>query len=311
MPRERAYASRGIDFHPRAIPKTQMDTRVEPASTARAQDLDEIAALLGEVFEAGRDWKADLAWQYIDNPCGPARYVNARAEDGKLVGHYAVIPAPAFRDPQFRNLRPFLSLNTAVHPSAQGKGIFKATATALYSALRSEAPSVVLGVANANSVNGFLRSLGFTGLGQLSLRVYLPWQTPTVDVPRLLDIDGSFLAWRAQRPGCDYRVAPKEGALVRFMRRGAVPVEALLSTHVSAGLLETLPVPRRASWRSVLGPLRLYACSSEEPGGIPVPKRLRPSPLHLICRVLSDDGSDALVQHVRGRLFEFVDFDVV
>jgi hypothetical protein len=290
---------------------TQTNIHLEPASTASARDLDEVAGLLREVFDAHRDWNADLAWQYIENPCGPARYVNARAEDGKLVGHYAVIPAPPFRDPQFRHIRPFVSLNTAVHPSAQGKGIFKATANALYSALRSEAPSVVVGVANANSVNGFLRSLGFTGLGELSLRVYLPWQTPTADVPRLLDVDAPFLKWRANRPGCDYRVAPKQGALVRFMRRGGIPVEALLSTHLSAGLLESLPVPRRAFWRSVFGPLRLYANSSEGRGGITVPKRLRPSPLHMICRVLADDGSDALVEHVRGRLFEFVDFDVV
>lgn len=287
-----------------------MQVHLEPPRAAAANDLAEIARLLEVVFRADRDWAEDLAWQYVENPCGPARYVNARSEDGTLVGHYAVIPTPPFGDPRFRHLRPFLSLNTAVHPSAQGKGVFKATASALYAQLRDEAPSVVLGVANANSVNGFLRSLSFASLGELSLKFFFPWQTPRVARPRLLQVDAAYVAWRSGRPGCDYRAIPGAGTLSRTMRRRHVPVEALLSTGLGADLLRGLPAARQRGAR-VIGPPRLYACSGELRGGIPVPERLRPSPLHLICRVLADADGGPLLEHVRATLFEFIDFDVV
>jgi GNAT superfamily N-acetyltransferase len=291
-----------------------MEVRLESPAAASAVDLPEIAALLDVVFRKernkDRNWQADLAWQYVQNPCGPALYVNARSDEGKLVGHYAVIPVPPFQDQRFRHLRPFLSLNTAVHPDAQGKGIFKATAARLYAHLQSLQPSVVLGVANANSVNGFLRSLSFSSLGELALRFFFPWQTPKDDRLRLLEVDAGFLQWRSQRPSCEYRAIPDAGALSRIIRHKRIPVEGLLSTKLAPELLRALPADQQLRKR-FLGPPRLYASSGEARGGIPVPQRFRPSPLHLICRVLADEDPAPLLEHVRGRLFEFLDFDVM
>jgi len=283
-----------------------MDIRLDPAATARPQDLPEIADLLEAVFAKERDWRAELPWQYLANPCGPARYVNARAPDGRLVGHYVVIPTPEFADPRFQGLRSYLSLNTAVHPDAQGKGVFKLTARALYQRLQEEGPSVVLGVANANSVKGFLGSLGFAPLGQLGLRFYFPWQTPRVGRPRLLAAGADYLRWRASRPGCAYAAHPEAGVLSRRILHRGVPVAALLSTALDRQALAAVPAgpfPRVAP--------RLYAASGELSGGIPVPERLRPSPLHFICRLLSSGDPAPLFEHVGQSLFEFLDFDVV
>ena len=59
---------------------------------ATAEALPEIGALLERVFPRERPWAPDLEWQYLRNPAGPARYVNAYAESGALIAHYACCP---------------------------------------------------------------------------------------------------------------------------------------------------------------------------------------------------------------------------
>lgn len=286
-----------------------MQIKLDVPKTARAEHLDEIAALLRAVFPKERSWEHELPWQYLDNPCGPAWYVNARTEHGELVGHYSLIPAPPLADRALGTLRTFLSLNTAVHPKAQGKGIFKSTAKALFEHLESLHPSVVLGVANANSIKGFLSSLGFSTLGQLTLAFFPPWRPPQPQGERVLEASQAFLSWRAARPGSHVFRDAQRGLLTRTLRHRGVPMSAVLTTGMAAERLP--PVPERGAVARLAHPL-LYATSVEgSSGGVAVPRRLRPSPLHFIYRVLPANRSDEVARFLQGRRFEFVDFDVV
>ena len=146
-----------------------MSLRLSPALAASAEALPEIVGLLERVFPRPRPWAPDVEWQYLRNPGGSARYVNAYGESGALIAHYAVAPTPPLADAPVAFQATYFSLNTAVDPSAQVPGLMVATGRALFRQLQAEGPTVILGVANENSFQGFVRVLGFRSLGRLSL----------------------------------------------------------------------------------------------------------------------------------------------
>lgn len=119
---------------------------------------DEIAQLFLDSFGkplSGDEWR----WFYIDNPVG-APYVSLFYENGKLLGHYAVLPTRlSFRGKSFVAYR---SMTTMVHPDGRGKGLFTELAKRVYSMLEADGASMVYGFPNANSAPGFIRNLGWT-----------------------------------------------------------------------------------------------------------------------------------------------------
>jgi hypothetical protein len=236
-----------------------------------------------------------------------ARFVNAYTESGTLVAHYAVLPTPPLVEPPARFAATYFSLNTAVDPAAGVPGLMVATARALFRQLQQEGPALVLGVANENSFQGFVRVLGFQHMGRLSLTFHAPGTLPVVRAPRALAADAAYLAWRVTRPGVPGYVEPGRGALtVRLHHRG-MPIDAVLSTGLPRDLTRMISLPKPAVWTP-----RLYASFGAPTGGLPVPERMRPSPLQYIFRVLGDSVPKELItQHLVTRRFEFLDFDVV
>lgn len=98
-------------------------------------------------------------WFYIDNPVGDP-YVSLFYENGKLLGHYAVLPTRlSFRGNSFIAYR---SMTTMVHPDGRGKGLFTELAKRVYSMLEADGASMVYGFPNANSAPGFIKNLGWT-----------------------------------------------------------------------------------------------------------------------------------------------------
>jgi len=282
-----------------------------PAKQADAADLPAIAALLAAVYPKPRNWIDDLKWHYLDNPSGRAWYVNAHSDDdGSLVGHYVVVPTPPLRAGKFTEHRIFLSLNTAVHPRAQGRGIFKRTASMLFEHLQALSPTIVLGAANANSLPGFIGSLGFYHLGRLDLRAYPTGFWPARQSERLLDANNAFLRWRVQRPHTNVASVPTKGALVRRMSFHRLPVDAILTIEHPQEVISALPVLEGPSAPWPLTP-RLYATfGSESRSGLFVPDRLRPSPMHYICKLMPDVNAAPLINLLMASRFEFLDFDV-
>jgi hypothetical protein len=281
-------------------------------ATADAERLPEVARLLATVMRRKRPWLAELRWQYLENPLGPALWINATDEHGAIVAHYALLPLPPVDDPRFASLKTFLSLNVAVHPGITQPGLMIATTRALLQHAASLGPTLVLGVANANAVQGFTRLLRFESLGQLSLRFFPPWRFPHVHTERALRPDGEFLRWRVARPEADHFVRLDQGALVRRTRHQGLRLDVLLALGLPRETLTGLGLPAvpRAWWPFVP---RLYAASGPDPErGLPIPERLRPSPLHYIFKVFAPGFDSApLAEFLSRRRFEFVDFDVV
>lgn len=118
----------------------------------------EIAQLFLDSF--GKPLSSDeWRWFYIDNPVGDP-YVSLFYENGKLLGHYAVLPTLlSFRGKSFVAYR---SMTTMVHPDGRGKGLFTELAKRVYSMLEADGASMVYGFPNANSAPGFIRNLGWT-----------------------------------------------------------------------------------------------------------------------------------------------------
>jgi hypothetical protein len=282
--------------------------RLSLPAAATAAGLPEIVALLDRVFPTTRPRAPDLEWQYLRNPAGPARYVNAYTESGKLVAHYAVLPTPPLADPPVPVSGTYFSLNTAVDPSAGVPGLMVATARALFRQLQEEGPALILGVANENSYQGFVRMLGFRSLGRLSLTFHPPGTLPATSAPRALASDPPYLAWRTERPGVAASRNPSRGALTVRLRHHGIPLDAVLSVGLPHAVIQRLALPRAAVWTP-----RLYAAfGGPVLGGFAVPERLRPSPLQYIVRVLGDALlADPVIRYLGARRFEFLDFDVV
>ena len=285
-----------------------MNATLAPAQTASVEDIPAISNLLKEVFGPDRAWDEELAWQYLQNPAGNAIYVNAHSETGELIAHYAVIPTFPFAEPEFSGIKTYLSLNTAVHPKAQGKGLFKKTAKALYDHLTGLGQHAVLGVANENSVYGFIHSLGFHLLGQLKVEAHPPGGSPHPGAPRLLALDAGGVHWRLSRPHGGYKVSA-QGQMVCTRHFKGMPVHCILSaggldvSQVQAPAYGRLARLTRPGIYATYGPTTHFAWL--------VPESLRPSPFHLICRPCLDGPILPLLNHIQTRRFELFDFDVV
>jgi hypothetical protein len=285
-----------------------VSVRLSPALAAAADALPEIGALLQRVFPRKRPWGPDLAWQYLSNPAGPARYVNAYAESGALIAHYALQPTPPLADPPIPFVGTYFSFNTAVDPEARVPGLMVATARALFRQLQAEGPTLLLGVANEKSFQGFVRMLGFRSLGRLALTMHGPGRLPVVATARALAADAAYLAWRTARPGAAVRGDPRGGALTVRLHHLGLPLDAVLTTGLPGEQIERLGLPRTVYWTP-----RLYAAfGTPVEGGLNVPEWLRPSPLEYIARVLGDAAlMDPVARYLAARRFEFLDFDVV
>ena len=286
-----------------------MSLRLSPPLAASADALPEIVALLERVFPRERPWAPDVEWQYLRNPAGPARYVNAYAESGMLIAHYAVAPTPPLADPPVAFRGTYFSLNTAVDPAAQVPGLMIATGRALFRQLQAEGPSVILGVANENSFQGFVRVLGFRSLGRLTLTMHPPSTVPRPTAARALAHDPAHLRWRTHRPGVAAYADPGRGTVTVRLHHLGLPLDAVLSTALPSDSVADLRLPKPAGWAP-----RLYAGfgRARGQGGVSVPDRLRPSPLEYIVRVLGDaTWTEPVSAHLAARRFEFLDFDVV
>lgn len=285
-----------------------MEIQLAIPGEASENDLADIASLMRAAFGSEEDWMPKLQWQYFENPCGKAVYVNAYDNERNMVGHYAVIPVPRLADSRFSNVKTYLSLNTAVHPSAQGKGLFKKTAKAVYDHLTALGPHIVLGVANENSVHGFVNSLGFHLMGQLKVEAYLPGASPSPQAPRLLAPSPEVTSWRFSRPDGGYKRSSK-GQVFCTRRFKGLPVHCFLTS----GDLElqpgaTLDRSRLSRWfcpaiYATYGPTNRFAWV--------VPEALRPSPFHLICKPTLEDTELPLLNHIQNARFELFDFDVI
>jgi GNAT superfamily N-acetyltransferase len=266
--------------------------------------------LLQHVFPGAPKFTPEyLDWLYVRNPAGAAVGCNAFA-NGELVAHYATIPIEA--EVEGRAERGLLSLNTATHPDHQGKGLFTRLANETYEHAAQLGFSFVVGVANANSTPGFTRKLGFTLVSPLEARVGLG-TTDTVAraAPQCFARrwNPASLRWRLSDPTQSYtRRRSASGEYDQVLAASGFPLIRAALARVprnaeTAPILDQLPCATWQPWVFIgLDPELTWKRSLS----VPVPQRLRPSPLNLIFRSLSQ----RLVKLDAARVkFEAIDFD--
>ncbi|HEY4095218.1 MAG TPA: GNAT family N-acetyltransferase [Baekduia sp.] len=297
-----------------------------------ADRIEATSALLEETFPgAGAGDLAYLRWLYDNSPFGPVVEINLDDEQGRA-GHYAIVPVELSTDGADRPGA--LSLNTAVHERARGGGVFTRLANDAFTLAASRGVEVVVGVANANSTPGFVRRLEFELVTPLPATVLVPVpggrsgvRTMAATAPGALDredLDGVLappatgltthwtrerLAWRLARPGKSYILhhGPGVMAVSTLDRRGPARVAVLLAVFAAADVPS--PVTRalvRAACVAHRAPVALHAGVNARLSlrGVPLPERLRPSPLNFIYRDLVAGGAAPAIAR-----WEFLDFD--
>jgi hypothetical protein len=141
-----------------------------------------------------------LDWLYCLNPHGKAIGWDA-FYGGELVAHYCVIPRKYnYLKHEYKAVH---SVNTATHPLHQGNGLFIKLANLTYDTAYELGASFVVGVANASSIGGFQRKLGFSIMGQIKL--YPGFRRDMINENKLeLLVDEIWINWRMSNPSRKY-----------------------------------------------------------------------------------------------------------
>lgn len=265
------------------------------------------SALFAACFpDSGKFTRDYLAWLYVNNPDG--RAFGFDAWDGEvLAAHYVCIPAQVCIEG--RTVRVLLSLNTATHPQFQGKGLFTKLAAMTYDAAAATGYAGVYGVANANSTPGFVRKLGFqlvrplealVGVGGIGAAGAAAEVAPSFE--RVWN--EATLNWRCASPSnlLQRRHHDAKWQFYAPAFRPWVHAYAELALPSMVALTPT-DVP--------LSPLRLFLglmpdSERRARSYIDIPRRLRPSPLNLIYRSLTNSVAQLDPARIR---FSFLDFD--
>lgn len=288
--------------------------------------------LLAEVFGGQRYSPGYLEWLYRENPDGN-EIATDELSNGHCRGHYAVIPQNWSDGSRMARLA--LSLNTAIGEEFRGKGLFVILAEETYRRAAAKGIVGIVGVANANSTPGFLRRLNFSLVGSMPVRIGLVWPfgrrahiheatQAFLNSPQMASLCASLvvrdwqvawnlerLRWRLSAPSISYHIhiAPDCIGITRRILHAGLPFVALLKLlpRGEAAQIDVTPILRAAAL-AYRTPFFLYAGWNDAARfrGVPIPKRLKPSPLNLIYRQLLP-GSPPLFSEKRH--LEFLDFD--
>ena len=272
-----------------------------------ANGIAQTANLLTAVFGASTQFTPEFVdWEYNKNPVGTAVGFNAWA-DNELAAHYVTQPIVAHLNG--KKTKGLLSLNSATHENHRGKRLFTLLAEKTFELGLASGYEFVIGVANANSTPGFLKHLGFTLVAPLEVKFGLgtPDVTLTTDYEYARDWDKDLLAWRINNPKLQYVVKMKKDHFTVLAPTGKFGIHAVLGTFP----LELLPENIQLKTSTGLNPLSIWM-GMDEPLSwkrkpyFPFPNSLKPSPLNLIFRDLTDLGRMPKSNQIK---FLSLDFD--
>jgi GNAT superfamily N-acetyltransferase len=254
--------------------------------------------------------KSYLDWLYIENPAGSVIGFDAWDND-TLAGTYVCIPTWIVRNGH--KVKALLSLNTATHENYRGQGLFTQLANATYEAAKLAGYSAVYGVANANSIGGFIRKLGFTDIGGLNARIGFSAPPKNFDLINIAELDfyrfwdEDLLTWRCNNPSLPLSVKKVNGG---FEINGPTNYPFVESSAFLLGKILNHPYEKFLKQASIISMVKisLAVVPNDSFSGlnIELPKRLRPSPLRLIFRDLQNQ--DKVISRDKVYL-TFADFD--
>ena len=244
-------------------------------------------------------YQSYLHWLYLNNPLGRPVGYNAYSK-GKLVGHYVCIPSSwSYENKTYKGL---LSLNTAVHPDFQRKGIFSKLAEKTYNFAQKDEYDFVYAVSNSNSTHGFMK-LGFSLVGKLNLQLCFlpPFKNKQDDFKkRALHRKQSdkFLNWRLNRPFTKYSKSER-----RIISKSITSIFKVISNEVD---INKMGVHFK---REVFPSIYFYLGSVKQKQMLSVPSILRPAAFNLIYKPLSQ-RSHNLGANLKDWDLDFLDFDL-
>ncbi len=111
-------------------------------------------------------WAEWWRWKYKDNPAGAGKIWIAE-HDGKIVGHYAIIPIVAKLVTDTVTISQ--SVDTMTHPDYRRQGLFKTLAREVYSQAEGNGIDIVCGFPGANSLPGFIERLDWFNVTAMPL----------------------------------------------------------------------------------------------------------------------------------------------
>jgi GNAT superfamily N-acetyltransferase len=297
-------------------------------------------ALLNQELPDERFQDTDyLRWLYDENPHGPGIWESVDEDDGVRVAHYALIPQT------WRNAagaQPLVfSLNAVTHKRAQKSGYFKKLGDQIYERARGDGKQGILAVPNANSTPAALKYWKYQFLMQMPVSIVAPRPGRGGSESYWLDeqfrasdrftelIQGldehpaegwtcqyteEYLRWRLAQPHARYGLHVTRDVVAISARsdyRG-VPIVVIIKMLPRPGVDTSRPVSGApavaAACRHHRTPIALYSGFNAQVKlpDIGLPLRLRPVPLNLIYKSLSDDVPQETFEL---DTYEFLDMD--
>lgn len=265
-------------------------------------DFERISALLRLVFPRARHLTPRyLAWQYARNPDGAAVGYSVFAGEA-MVGHLGGMAIKARIDGESR--RGLLLLNSAVHAGHRRRGLMSRLSEAIFAEGAKRGFSFSISTGNRYSSKPLLTR--YKQIGLLDARIGIGWPRRGGELAR-----PSFeriwseeaLRWRLANPERRYTVRRRDDGIAVGADVGLPAIGAILYQ----GPGEAPPAGEGGG----PGPVRVWL--GLDPGiawrgsaFLPIPERLRPSPLNLFFRDLTGGG----FAPDPGRLiFQALDFD--
>ncbi|MCR9012828.1 GNAT family N-acetyltransferase [Gabonibacter chumensis] len=241
---------------------------------------------------------------YVDNPLGHVISFNAFYGDD-MVAHYACIPVKM--KIQNNLIDGVLSLATVTHPNHRGKGLFTTLAKKTYDYARDKGYKFVIGVANANSIHGFMKYFNFTLVSRLN--VMWGWGTDikyASNKTYSVYWDEELLNWRLSKQEYAVHKTSIVGKTNFYKFRNVLGVKTFMGVFPEK-LLTKLNLKKSNNF---LRPLNLYVgLGADLKNGhyFSIPGFIKHSPFNLIFMDLTGNLPPVTKDNI---FFQLIDFDV-
>lgn len=219
------------------------DVEVRRATAAdREEVLDLLTASLGWVPDALHD--RFFSWKHDENPFGvsPAWV----ATEGDRILGFRTFLRWAFDLPDARRVEALRAVDTATHPDAQGKGIFKRLTLSALEDLAGEGVAFVFNTPNEQSRPGYLK-MGWVQVGRLPVTV------------RFLSPAGMLRTARARTPADKWSDPSTAGVPAADALADEAGLASLLASQPAATAARTALTPAVLRWRYGFEPLHYRA----------------------------------------------------
>lgn len=283
-----------------------MEYEIKKVDYLNEIDLCDLNRLLQEVYPASFNKFSivNLKWSYLDNPLGRVISYNA-FYNGDLVAHYACIPYCMMI--QGRKVKGLLDINTATHPQHRGKGLFVKLANATFEYAKDNGFEFIIGVANANSIHGYLKYLNFQFIDNLDVKFGIGKKIYSNVKEKLYSTywDQELLNWRLKSP-----IYSKRGSFIygktNFLGISNVIGIKTIMGHFPKQMIDNIKVKCSIN---IIRPLNLYIGLGLNDTGFyfKIPSFIKRSPFNLIFRDLTGELPDINRNNI---FFQLIDFDV-